>query len=206
MAYDIKIKGVRELVREEDHEKAFQIKKKWNEYLTGKGNDCLVKIGSCECLLSDIALFNEVVTRVKNDNVVVDAQKEFLRGRKEFMQRGIQYRANHLDLFRLFYFGFTKKKSEEIEINGKPLEEYVKAVQMKFFTENPKRAICDPILWKPFIKASKCHKNVLSIVENHVQQDKYWSRRIDSEEYLPNESSIVKDHDRTGSMQMVGAI
>lgn len=168
MPYDIKIKGLKDLVREEDHLKAFSIKKSWEQFKLGKANNSLTKIGTWEGALSDIGYFNEISAVKKNDHVVIDSQKEFLQARREFLSKGIEYRSNHLDFFRFIYWGFTKKKSEEVMIGDKPLEEYAKNIQRKFFHENPNRACCEPALFRPLIKASKCHMTVLSIIENQI--------------------------------------
>lgn len=177
MAYDIKIKGLKDLVREEDHIKAMRLKNTWEAYKTGKANNSLVQVGTWEGAIADIGYFNEVATRVKSDYVVNDTQKEFLKTRREFLSKSLEDKINHLNFFRLLYWGFTRKNSESVLVGEKPIEEYVKNIQKKFFTCNPNRTMCDPVLFKPLIKNTKCHANVLSLIEGHVMQDKYWARR-----------------------------
>lgn len=63
MAYDVKIKSLKDLVRDENHSKVMAIKEKWNDYKLGKSNNFSCKIGTWEGTADQISYFNEIVEK-----------------------------------------------------------------------------------------------------------------------------------------------
>lgn len=100
MAFDIKVKGDREPLRIEDHEKGLKIKNAWVSLKLGKGTDSVIEVSGWTGTLSDIRDFREVtnVSRASRFQVEYEeltpeqhekARKHIAIIRKEMREKGI---------------------------------------------------------------------------------------------------------------------
>lgn len=105
-----------------------------------------------------------------NKHEEVDSQ--YRRDLMSFRKLSPQNKSKRLGFFRLLYWGFTGKNSEEVMLkNGVSLEAKATAIQEKFFAENSKRMFCDLLLFRPLIKSEKCQDSIMRILENQIRQD-----------------------------------
>lgn len=173
MNYDIRIKGFKDLLRVDDAE---PLKSRWESFIKKTSTDQVVSAGDWTGKLSDITAFRRAPTLRSENNLSEEIDLEY---RRELMrQRGLsaQGKATLLGLFRLLFWGFTKKKSED----RPEIEKTAMDIQEKFFMENPKRTMCDPILFRPMFArvANACDPSVLRILERVVRQDRFAEKNI----------------------------
>lgn len=169
--YEMRVAGFKDTLQVDD---GGMLKTKWEEYKTKKIKDELVEIKGWAGMLSDIKSFRNTQNSNSENTYSEQSENQYKKDLYAFRSMPVEKKAKRLGFFRLMYYGFTEKKSEEVLTNsGKPLEELAEAIQKKFFSENPKRMFCDPNLFKPLIKSEKCENAVMRIVENQIRQDKF---------------------------------
>lgn len=176
MAHEIRIAGYKELLR---LEKSEGILKKWEAFKTGEGKDEIISVSDWTGLLSDIKSFRKVLPL--NSSKITEEQEraEYLKGRDTILAEPADVRAKRLGFFRLVYFGFTGKKSEEVFTpSGIPIEKMAEDIQKKFFVENPRRIFCDPIFFKPIIKSKRCNEIIMRVIDTHMMQDKFAEAKL----------------------------
>jgi len=80
--------------------------------------------------------------------------------------KNIVAKSKQMGFFRLVYWGFTYKKSEEvITKNGTPIEELAEKIQLEYFTKHPQKKLCDPRLYRPLMKSNTCDSAVMRILK-----------------------------------------
>lgn len=173
-SFDIKIKGERDLLRVDD---GFILKERWEKFLVD-GVDEAVKVDNWTGYLSEFRSFRKVPELRSDGTSAEQTHKEYLVELKKIRSESPDKRAKRLSFFRLIYWGFTSKKSEEVMIKEKSIESLAEKIQEKFFAENPKRIVCDPLLFKGLIKSGKCNPAVLSIVESLFIQDRFAEKNL----------------------------
>lgn len=177
MTYDIKIVGHNEVMRLDNGE---MIKADWEEYKKNRSNDRMIEVQGLTCQLSDIKWFRAVKgTGADTNKTIENVDAEYLKSIKQIRSWPLDVRAKQLGFFRMLYWGFTGKKSEEILCDGIPmLEMWAEKLQRKFFEANPKRVICDPVVFREIIDSKNCDAGVMSVLENVVRQDSFAATRL----------------------------
>jgi len=175
MSYEIRIRGHREPTLVENNGEKLRLD--WEEYQLNK-TDKIVEVGSWVGKLSMIQDFKKTPSSNSNNNKSSeDPHKEYTTERNKILSMSTEERANRMGFFRLMYWGFTHKNSEDVNtLSGKSIEEFAKEIQLKFFTENPKRTLCNPILFKPLIKSEKIVGKLMPTVEQLIRQDIYMTK------------------------------
>lgn len=165
MNYDVYIKGHRDPISVENGD---DLKKDWFDYLENK-KDRGIELKGFTGKLSDIKNFRKVPTRryVNQD----DAKKEwdfYVSERKKTPDQ----KSKQLGFFKLLYYGFTNIMEPESDVLKK-----AQAIQLKFFTKNPKRTIPDPTIFKPLTGDRPCAGPVVDILSRQVAVDIIRSRK-----------------------------
>ena len=175
MIYDLRVKGFRDAVRIDDAVGA--IESKWLTYKR-TGVDEAITTPEWIGTLSEI----HGIRRVGPSEPVAKPDTthlEYMKDRTEKLSRSIAERAKDMGFFRTVYWIYTGKKSEDVQtLSGAPLESLVEKIQLKFFTENPKRTVCDPTLYKQVIKSVSANRFGLSTVEQVVRQDIFAAKNL----------------------------
>lgn len=174
MAYELRVVGEREpqVIEKDDG-----LLKRWEMYQQNEIENEVVKLDSWIGKLSDIKSFKRVSGSRANNEVAQEVNKEYYKNRQEFLKLSVKDKAKRLGFFRVVYYGFTEKKSEDVVLNnGKKLEDLAISIQERFFKENPKRMFCDYQLFKPLIKSDKCLPSVIGIISNQINTDKQFAR------------------------------
>ncbi len=173
MVYDVKIAGYPDLLRIDDPSDI--TKTRWEEFLKSRV-DGMVSISGWTGRLSDIRAFRRVAASLphKPDSAFAD----YLEERRKILALTPAERAKRMGFFRLMYWTYTGKKSEEVKIKDRPLEEIVEKFQLKYFLENPRRVVCDPRMYKAFIKSPKANTFGLLTIEQIVRQDNFAARNL----------------------------
>ncbi len=168
MAYEINIRGLRDPIRSETN----SIREVWEKYIETKV-DQVVQLGDWTGKLSEIKWLKKIEGSKSGYSGGERSDIEYRKDLTEKRAQTASVRAQNLGLFRLMYWGFTGKKSEEVLVKGESIEKFAEKIQQKFFEENPKKIVCDPRLFKPLIKSDKCDATVVSIIEGIVRQDAF---------------------------------
>ncbi len=173
MVYDVKIAGYPDLLRIDDPSDI--TKTRWEEYLKSKV-DGVVSISGWTGRLSDVRAFRRVAPSVANkpDSSMAD----YLEDRRKILALTPEERAKRMGFFRLMYWIYTGKNSEEVKIKNQPIEKIVERFQLKYFQVNPRRTVCDPRMYKAFIKSNKAHTFGFSTMEQIVRQDQFAARNL----------------------------
>lgn len=171
MAYEIRIRGHREAIIVEKN--AEKLRSDWEAYQINR-IDKVVEVENWVGRLSLIQDFQRVRSAEADKQSNADIiHKEYMADRDKILGLTIEERASHMGFFRLVYWGFTGRRSEDIMVGDKPIEEFAKNIQRKFFTENPKRLHCDPTAFRPIIKSEKCNEKLMANLETIVRQDSF---------------------------------
>ncbi len=172
MAYEIRIKGDRNPIIIESNTIGEKIRQDFFDFKLKKKPDNVFTVSDFSGTLSCIGSI-KMISRLKSENNASDAfYAEANKKRLETISLSPEERSKRLGFFHLVYWGFTKKRSEEVFLeSGKCIEEFVYPIQRKFFEENPNRTICDPELYRPLIKSRKCDEAALRIIERAIQAD-----------------------------------
>lgn len=175
MAYEIKIKSLKEPIRVENHGPATRIKESWERFMLHEIDDAMVTIAGWTGTLGSIVFFREIASSnassARHDEDWRKTGEDFIINRNIFLKLSSEEKGKKLDFFRMIYWGFTQRKSENIMAGDVPIEEYAQDIQSEFFRKNPKRMLCDPAEFKKIIKSSECHSSVSSIIEGAILQD-----------------------------------
>lgn len=176
MSYEIKVTGLKEPIRAENHGATSVIKEKWEKFKKGEIEDILVTISGWTGTLKSIIYFKEIKSSSAStssfDIYYKDQREKWLKDRLSFRNLPLEIKSKQVDFFRMIYWGFTGRKSEEIKIGDTPIEEIVINIHKEFFTNNPKRTLCDPILYKKVIKSVTCHDTITSTIEKAIMEDR----------------------------------
>ena len=175
MNYDIKVRGFKDDVSTEDGE---GLKQKWEAFMLKRAQDELVEVGGWTGLLSDIRSMRKVASSASEKSVGREEEMEYRNNLTEIRKMNPEKRAKRLGLFRLMYWGFTGKRSEEVIIKGRPVEELAIEAQAKFFKENPKRIFPDYDIFRHLIKSEKCNEAIIRIIDNQSRQDRFAAKFI----------------------------
>lgn len=175
MAYEIKIKGLKETMMAENHGAVSVIKEKWERFMKNEIEDVLVTISGWTGTLASIVYFKETTSSASSsssfDIAWREAGEKYMKERNSFLKLDPMQKAMKLGFFRMVYWGFTGEKSEEVMIKNEPIESLAIKIQEKFFRENPSRMICNPSLFKPLIKSIKCQVSIQNLIEAVITQD-----------------------------------
>lgn len=175
MIYDLKLKGFPELHRVDDP--AGVIETKYARYHQTKVDEVIETVGWTGPI-SDIRSYKRVGPSGQAQQPDT-SHIEYMKDRAEKLARPIAERAKDMGFFRMIYWSYTGKKSEDVmTLSGAPLESLVEKIQLKFFTEHPRRTVCDPILYKPVIKSVSANTFGLSTIEQVVRQDMFAARNL----------------------------
>lgn len=172
---EIKIKGFPDPVRAEN---IGDLQLRWQEYKIGRRQNELVTVAGWNGTLSDILSFRKIATTRAQSKAADEAHNEYMRERAIALLETPEVRAKRMGFFRIIYWGFTGKRSEDVTVRGKSIEQMAETIQRKFFTEHPKRIICDPALYKPIIKSEVCHIKVMDLIERQIKQDKFSEAKL----------------------------
>lgn len=188
MAYEIKITGYKEPIITENGE---GIKSVWEKFIE-TGKNVVVDFEGFTGKISSIQSFRRVgSSNQKPYSYTEEVHKEYKIEREKILSLPIEERAKRMGFFRLIYDGFTGKHSEDIKIGEIPLEKFVEKIQYDFFSKNPKRLYCDPILFKPLIKSTKCNEWVVPIIERVINQDKFADEHIKNNVVIPKVEDVT---------------
>ena len=169
MAYEIRIKGHKEpIVVDKNSDK---IKADWESYQDTK-QDMVIEINGWTGRLSSIIDFQTVKTS-QAEKEPSRAHEEYLADRKKILDMPIEERAKNMGWFRLVYWPFTGKHSEDIYIKEIPLEKLIEEEQIKFFTENPNSIHCDISIFKKYIKSQKSNSFSINTIEQIIRQENF---------------------------------
>ena len=173
MQYDVKIKGEMTTVQPKN---GYALKQMWEKFLRKEVEDQPIEIGSWMGRLADIKSIREVNDAPAKGNEVSDrVHQEYVADIQKLRNMTPNARAMNLGLFKLLYWGFTGSDVEQ----GSAIEKWAAGVQEKFFTEKPKRTLCDPFLFKPVLgKYASCDTAVMRVVETAVMQDSFAERHL----------------------------
>ncbi len=168
MTYDIRIKGFKDLLRVDDGQ---ALKDRWEKFIEKQSTDQIVSAGDWTGRLSDITAFRKAPATRSDNEFAEIIDQEYLAELRKLRSTPVADRAKLLGMFRLLFWGFTKKKSEE----RPEVETAAIKIQEKFFTENPLRTICDPILFRPMFKrvTDACDPAVIRTFERVIRQDRF---------------------------------
>lgn len=148
MSYELRIKGRNNtlVVSTENGKKLIS---SWENFKRSK-IDSVIELNGWIGSLSDIRDFtfasdSPSATGSHSEKVQQEYMRDLLAKRKLTPEQ----RANATGFFSLFYFTYTGLKPSE-EQKQKAIE-----IQKEFFTENPKRTICDPVRFRPMIENNR---------------------------------------------------
>lgn len=172
MAYEIRIKGDKNAMIVESNSIGEKIRQDFFDFKLKKKPDNVFTVSEFSGTLSCIGSI-KMISSLKSENKASDTfYAEARNTRKDYLSLPPEERANRMGFFRLFYWGFTKKKSEEVFLeSGKCIEELAYSIQKKFFEENPMRSFCDPIFFHPLVKSKKCHDAAMRLIEKGTRED-----------------------------------
>jgi len=172
MAYEIRIRGHKEPVVVESN--AEKLRSDWEEYQISK-TDKIVEVGSWVGRLSLIQDFKKAASSSSNqDSSSYEIHRDYVKERNNILSLSPKERSERMGFFRMIYWGFTKKNSEDVKTNsGVPIEELAQKIQSDFFTKNPQRTMCDPVLFKPIINSTRSDKSTIYLAENMITQDRF---------------------------------
>ena len=168
-SYEIKLTGHNDLLLVENGD---SLKSDWEAYKQKKKIDQPISIAGFTGMLSDIRYFRVAQGAQSNNNSAMQVSKEYFDELHKIRKMDARERANRIGFFSLIFSGFNGNLPDNEEIG------LAKEVQKKFFTENPRRVHCDPLLFKEIIGGQKCHDAILRLVENVVRQDKFAEKHI----------------------------
>jgi hypothetical protein len=140
MAYDIKIKGFKDPMRVDEHEKGEKLKVLWKNYNEGKGNNTPIEIGGWLGRISDVGSFMEVKSVNRSDKPQIqypdieltpEQRKKraemFDKARQEFIKKGIfkgkgkgkyQLKKSELDRYEKTYGRKYPVRDDMVIIDG----------------------------------------------------------------------------------------
>jgi len=166
MAYEIRIRGHKEPIIVEEN--AERLRSDWENYQVNK-KDAVVEVDGWVGRLSLINDFQRVKTTSAENTS--NSHEEYLADRKKILDMSLEDRAKRMGYFRLVYKGFTGKNSEDVLINGIPIEKLIETEQLKFFTANPKAINCDALVFRKYIKSDKCNRFAFGPIEQITRQE-----------------------------------
>jgi len=172
MSFELKISGYDDLLRLDDGGE--ELLKRWKDFIAKKITDEGVEVKNWVGRLSDIRSFRRITGSGEKNKTNEEVHSDYLKKLHEFRGLSVEKKAESLGFFRFMYYGFTRKKSEEVKTSsGVPIEDLARKIQLSFFSKHPKRMYCDPILFRPIIKAQECHEAVTGVIESHIRQDAF---------------------------------
>jgi hypothetical protein len=163
MTFDIKVIGHNELIRTERGE---SIKREWEAYLKTR-KDALIEFGGWTGRLSEIRSIREAKTAPSASQRPNQADVEYRQELFRLRRMSPEARAQRLGFFKFIFYGFHRRNPTEKELK------MAQDIQEKFFTEHPKRIMCEPTLWRKILGEGSCNDRFLHIVENQMRQDKF---------------------------------
>lgn len=169
MAYEIRIRGHKEPVVVENNSE--RLMRDWKNYqLTGK--DFVVEVNSWVGKISSILDFQKVkVSEASKESS--RSHEEYIEDRKKILDMPVEERAKNMGWFRLVYWTFTGKNSEDILIKDIPLENLIEEEQLRFFSKNPKAIHCDVDIFKKYIKSNQANKFSIGVIESVIRQENF---------------------------------
>ncbi len=172
MAYEIRIKGDRNSLIVESNSIGEKIRQDFFDYKLKKKPDNIFTVAGFSGTLSCIGSI-KMVSSLKSENKASDNfYREANNTRMDYLKLSSEERAKRMGFFRLFYWSFTKMKSEEVFLeSGKCIEELAYSIQKKFFEENPKRTFCDPVFFHPIVKSKKADASGIGLIERITRED-----------------------------------
>lgn len=178
MAYDINIIGNSDPLRVEYG--VGTLIERWKLFKLKKISDEPVEIGEWVGALSAIKSFRPIEANRSNTNASRESDNEYRRDLAAIRALTPAEKAKRMGLFRLVYWGFTRKRSENAAV-----EAAAEKIQRMFFDQHPKRVFCDPILFMPIIRkgplpekkgeslGGRIDAAVMRIITEQIQQDKF---------------------------------
>lgn len=179
MSYEIKIKGMNDLLMIESEDVARRVKSSWESFHSG-GENCLIEIEGWEGRVSSIDYFKKSSSPRSDNSHAIDASAEYARAKIEFLKLAPADKARKaMGFFRLMYLGFTGKRSEEVLLgSAKPIEEAALGIMERFYRSNPGRYMPDPGIFKAIIRSQECSPSAMAIMERQVMSDRNYSRTL----------------------------
>lgn len=148
MSYELRIKGRNNLVVV-SNDIGKKLIAKWEDYKRSK-SDSVIEVNGWIGSISDIRDFTFAADNASSkSNQSEKVNAEYMADLTTARQQSPEKRAQSVGFFSFFFFAYTGEQPTQ--------EEKQKAIgiQTEFFTKNPKRIICDPLLFKELIKRNR---------------------------------------------------
>lgn len=147
MNYEIRIKGKNDTLVVSGAQ-GQNLKRDWENYHKTKRN-MVVEIGTWTGPISDIRDFTRVAANRSESGTTDRDMATWNHERAVVRALTPEKKAMRLGLFKFVYFVWTG-----VEPSADILAK-AQAIQLQFFTDNPKRTVCNPVLFRPLISLNK---------------------------------------------------
>lgn len=171
--YIIEIKGSNRKVEVSD-DFGKKIKAQWEQWIEdgrSQEDDGLISTDGFSGSFSQVKFIYYSSEKNRSDNTN-NSFGDYQKDRDRIRKMTPEQKAKRLGFFRIIYWGFTKKRSEEVKTKtGESIEKLAENIQLKFFKENPNRTLPDEHIFKPLIKSTEMDNRAFKVVSDHVQED-----------------------------------